>query len=235
MFSGIFHTKADKTKIDVEEGLSAPAKVEKFVLDEIDRRTENLSDALHGKDEGKVEDTYQKAREAFEVKLALKTSPTEPKRAAPRYLIEYKFLKRAFRKLTSDGSERMVLVTGPELDSGIFVLSRMIEPETSRRSACGVEPDFGNMIDTLSEMEEEDGARLIACFHSHPGTGRSATGPSGIDIGTQERLERGGYPAVGAIFSRDGWVRFYSVDRKFRVEVTGKGGEARGEKIFKLY
>jgi len=233
MFSGFFHTKTDKTKVNIEECFSTP-KVKTFVLDEINRRTENLSEALHGEDKDRVEEAYREAKEAFEVKLALKTQPPEPKRVVPTYLIEYRLLKRAFKLLTTDGSERMVLVTGPELDEGIFVLSRMIEPKTSRRSACGVEPDFGNMIDALSEMEEKDGTRLNACFHSHPGTGKAATGPSGIDIGTQKRLERGGYPTIGAIFSRDGWVRFYSVDLEFEVEVTGKGGENRGEKIFKL-
>jgi len=233
MFSGFFHTKTDKTKINIEECFPTP-KVKTFVLDEINRRTENLSEALHGEDKDRVEEAYRDAKEAFDVKLALKSPPPETKKVVPTYLIEYRLLKRAFKLLTTDSSERMVLVTGPELNDGMFVLSRMIEPETSRRSACGVEPEFGDMIDTLSEMEEKDGTRLIACFHSHPGNGKAATGPSGIDIGTQKRLERGGYPTIGAIFSRDGWVRFYSVDRKFEVEITGKGGEERDEKIFKL-
>jgi len=60
---------------------------------------------------------------------------------------------------------------------------------------------------------ETFGHRLVGHAHSHPGTGPNATRPSGIDENFQRRLENGGHSAIGAIFSRDGWVRFFRLDR----------------------
>ena len=76
------------------------------------------------------------------------------------------------------------------------------------------------------------GELFLAMFHSHPGDDADATCPSEEDLRTQERLERADYPTIGAIVSRDGHVRFYGVNRRFRVAVSGDGYEEVGDGLF---
>ena len=72
---------------------------------------------------------------------------------------------------------------------------------------------------------EQFGHRLLAHFHSHPGNGIEANRPSGTNTGFQKRLEDAGYPAVAAIFSRDGYVRFFRLDDDLEIEIYGSGVE----------
>jgi hypothetical protein len=81
---------------------------------------------------------------------------------------------------------------------------------------------------------EQFGHRLLAHFHSHPGIGIEATRPSGTDAGFQKRLEDAGYPAVAAIFSRDGYIRFFRLDDDLEVEIYGSGVEQHGKNSFRI-
>jgi proteasome lid subunit RPN8/RPN11 len=81
---------------------------------------------------------------------------------------------------------------------------------------------------------EQHGSVLVCYFHMHPGRGPGTTRPSGIDTNYQERLEAGGYRAIGCIFSRDGYLRFFSNQLKYRVIVTGKGIDHVKENIYKI-
>jgi len=77
------------------------------------------------------------------------------------------------------------------------------------------------------------GHSLYGLFHSHPGYGKGATQPSGVDLDTQKLYEQGGYPLVSAIFSRDGYVRFFS-SNPLAITVFGTGVEQDDEHIFKI-
>jgi hypothetical protein len=68
----------------------------------------------------------------------------------------------------------------------------------------------------------EHGQALHAIFHSHPFPGRPT--PSGVDWRLQEVLDKGGYPAIQAVFSQDGYIRFFA-KRPFVVTVFGTGVE----------
>ena len=78
--------------------------------------------------------------------------------------------------------------------------------------------------------------KLFMTLHSHPGSGKDATHPSSIDMDYARRLEMGGYVAIGAIFDRMGYVRFYSHKMPFRVSVYGAGVEVIDEqhRIYKI-
>jgi hypothetical protein len=47
-------------------------------------------------------------------------------------------------------------------------------------------------------------------------------------------MEKGGYPVIGAIFSQDGYVHFFSVDVKFDLSVTGGGVKRVGRRTFRI-
>jgi proteasome lid subunit RPN8/RPN11 len=152
--------------------------------------------------------------------------------ASPLYLMSSLFLEDSYRYLVRDPAEDMHFVTGNEL-GGVRVLERMLTFEKSTRSCVGVAGDPASTHRTLIALDAK-GHRLTAWMHSHPGCGPWATRPSPTDLDHQQRLERGGYPAIGAIFSRDGYLRFFSKATDFRVAIFGKGVTRHDERLYHL-
>ena len=152
--------------------------------------------------------------------------------APPLYVASTLLLQDAYTYLTRDHAEDMTYVTGSEWADG-RVLERMITFEKAHRSPVRVEGNPDSSHQALIGLSL-NGHRLLAWLHSHPGHGETATLPSGIDIGHQERLERGAYPAIGAIFSRDGYVRFFSKDIRFQIHVHGKGVRKINGRLYQL-
>lgn len=150
----------------------------------------------------------------------------------PRLVVSSYFLHECFKKLTADKSEQVSFITGVEMD-GSFVLNQILELEPDKRTVGGVSANGGFTHKLLITLERF-GHRLLAHFHSHPGNGPESTRPSGIDERFQTRLESAGHMAVAAIFSRDGFVRFFRMDSNFEVEVFGKGAEQHAPHIIHL-
>jgi hypothetical protein len=148
------------------------------------------------------------------------------------YAISSLFLHECFKDLTPTPDEEFFFVTGT-LVNGIYVLDQKAEFQHQQRSVVGV---VGQPVSThkLLIKLEQFGHRLLGCFHSHPGKGPNATCPSGIDTRFQKRLEDGGHVAVAAIFSRDGYVRFFRMDQAPQIEIYGEGVEKHGQNIFRL-
>jgi len=151
----------------------------------------------------------------------------------PTYLMDSQFLLEAFRFVTRCNDEELVYVTGPEGEEDVFALSRLVPVRLAQRSLAHAKAELGSQLQVLTKLDE-DGYRLLACFHSHPGRGQEATTPSSVDRQMQANLEQGGYVAIGGIFSRDGHVRFFSHKRAFRVLVTGSGAVLVGSKLYRL-
>lgn len=159
----------------------------------------------------------------------------------PKITLKYKigslFLRECFEFLVSTSEEVIHLVSGTELEKNIFILDRL-EKIKYQASAVGAKADVKDLFKKLIELDEKYGHLLLAVFHSHPFGGIAGACPSGIDRNLQESLEKSGYKTVQAVFSRDGYVRFFSNKLSFEIEVYGKGVEKISEKenegIFKL-
>ena len=151
----------------------------------------------------------------------------------PLYLVGSRFLMGALDTLTETPDEHLVYATGPEDGKESFALSQLVTFKLAMKSQVSAAPDPISQTAALTELDER-GERLLAVLHSHPGHGAGATTPSSVDQSTQEGLEKMGYPTIGAIFSRDGFVRFFSVNRPFRVAVSGTGIEQAGEHVYRL-
>ena len=121
----------------------------------------------------------------------------------------------------------------PEDSKQAFAITQLVTFKLAEKSRVGATPDPTSQLAALTELDQR-GERLLAVLHSHPGRGAGATMPSSVDRATQDGLEKMGYPTIGAIFSRDGFVRFFSVNRRFRVAVSGAGVEPAGDRIFRL-
>jgi hypothetical protein len=77
-------------------------------------------------------------------------------------------------------------------------------------------------------------AKICLRRRIRPSRGPEATHPSGIDQRFQQRLETAGYVAVAAIFSRDGYVRFFRLDHNFSLEIHGTGVEECEPSVYRL-
>jgi hypothetical protein len=149
-----------------------------------------------------------------------------------RYIVSSLFLHECFKRLTAEPEEQFFFITGSLVD-GAFVLDQRVEFLHEKRSAVGVTGNLSSTHRLLIRLEQF-GHHLLGHFHSHPGTGPGATFPSGIDENFQKRLESAGHIAVAAIFSRDGFVRFFRLDHNLEIEFSGTGVEKHDANLCRL-
>ncbi len=141
------------------------------------------------------------------------------------------FLHKNFNLLNKNEKESVHFVTGPEFGNTKYLSDRV-----SFRLAHQ-EIDFAKgytdaVRKVLLGMQEHD-YKLWSYFHIHPGSGTNSISPSVVDLRLDELLIRGGYKVVGVIFSRDGFIRFFS-SRPFKIEIYGKGVEKINDELFRL-
>ena len=197
-------------------------------------RLSQVSKTMRGLED--VRDVVARICDWNHIARTLEQSPgqeaTEAETMIPTYLISSLFLQECGRVLTADEGERFVFISGPEV-SGVSVLSHRLEFSYTVRTPGGAEGKIEDTHALLLNLERF-GHRLLAHFHSHPGKGVEGTLPSGIDERYQERLEAGGHRAIGAIFGRDGFVRFFSKNVPFQIHIFGEEVEQHDATGFRL-
>lgn len=182
------------------------------------------------------EATYERLKRLRQIRAALAALMTQSKVEDARhfvYLISAAFLRDAFYALTKTRDENLVYATGPDDGTRLCALTRLVTFNLAQRSVAQAVPEQSSQLAALSQLDKNE-ERLLATLHSHSGIGARSTMPSPTDRSTQQGLERNGYPAIGAIFSRDGYVRFYSVNRLFRVAVSGAGARQIDDYLFQI-
>lgn len=191
--------------------------------------------AVHQNDRYQMRDLHLHLQELNRLIHSLREIETESlavKRGSRRFVISSLFLYECFRELTADSREQFFFITGPET-GGILTLDQKCGFEHVCRTAAGVEGELKSTHELLCKLENF-GHRLLGHFHSHPGRGIGATVPSSVDRSFQHRLERGGYPTVAAVFSRDSLVRFFRLDGNFEISIHGKGVEEIEPNLFRI-
>lgn len=179
-----------------------------------------------------LEGYLREAQIELDLLTKIEDALSRPKSQNRRFLISSLFLRECYKELTADSKEQLLFISGPETENA-FILDQKCTFDHLSRTAVGVEGDMKSTHRLLCDLEES-GHKLLAHFHSHPGKGISATLPSSIDLSFQERLQRGGYPTVAAIFSRDGFVRFFRLNEQVAIEIYGKGVEKVEAKVFQV-
>jgi proteasome lid subunit RPN8/RPN11 len=181
-----------------------------------------------------IQEMYVRILEIRKLRRALRsidTSADHPKCA--KYVVSSSFLATSLDELTRGPHEQLVYITGPEDGRSFFALTQILRLDMKSSSAAHAVPDQKSQIKVLSALDRRR-ERLLATFHSHPGYGADATRPSSIDLSTQRNLENAGYPVIGAILSRDGYIRFYSHNRQFSVSVSGAHCKQNSPTLFRL-
>lgn len=192
--------------------------------------------------EQEIEDYQREAEVLAKFKIQLRDltkkflSSLEPKPIL-KYRTGSLFLRECFTYLTAAPEEAIHLVSGLELEKDVFLLDRL-EKVQYQASIIGAKADMNDLFKKLFELDEKYGHLLLAVCHSHPFKGIIGTCPSGTDYNLQKRLETAGYKTIQAIFSRDGYIRFFSDKLDFEIEIYGKGIqkiiEKGNERIFRL-
>jgi hypothetical protein len=100
-------------------------------------------------------------------------------------------------------------------------------------SAVYARTDVCSSSDIETELVNR-GLEVHAIGHSHPGRGLSATTPSGIDTNCLGKIQKNGSDAIGFIVTRDGYVRFFTVHKPFRVIVQGNGATRIADDVYKI-
>jgi proteasome lid subunit RPN8/RPN11 len=204
-------------------------------LDEQSRLVaDHLADVAVGDDGEALDEACDIARRLLRIRVgvAILTRVMERVQGSATYLVGARFLRSAAKRLTRTRFEDLVYVTGPEAGTSIFALTTLVSFDLDR-STVHATPIIDSQRKALASLENSQ-ERLLATLHSHPGRGAKCTSPSDEDLSTQARLERSEYPTIGGIVSRDGFLRFYAVDRVFRVAVSGAGITQIDERLFHL-
>ena len=209
--------------------------VDSYLRDRLRRELEDLGElAQNAISEEAVDRVWGRVKELRELRRAVEALADKQEDCLPAtYLVSATFLDAARRYLTRSRFEELVYVTGPEDGGHLFALTRLVRFRLSEKSVAHAAPDPISQTEALTQLEKRE-ERLLAVFHSHTGRGAGATSPSSVDLSTQAGLERMGYPTIGAVFSRDGFVRFFSMNRRFRVAASGAGCEPIDKNVFRL-
>jgi hypothetical protein len=150
------------------------------------------------------------------------------------FLLEAWFLREVVELLTPTGDEHLRFLTGPKLGRLRVVCRCAPEVPLERQNIVAVRASALAVARALIPIIEEGGQAHVFA-HSHPGMGPGATGPSGTDITTLGRLQSDGCPAIGLIVTRDGYARFFTVHKPFRVVISGNGVTKLDNQLFHLH
>jgi hypothetical protein len=159
---------------------------------------------------------------------AVKATPSPTHRRD--YVVSSLFLRDCHTYLTQGRAEQMRAITGTRCKH-LYTLERMVPLVLETQSAVRATATNESVFDALLSLDRF-GHALHGMFHSH--RMRGIPTPSSIDREFQQRLDRGGYPAIQAIFSDDGFIRFFGGQKPFRIQVYGTGVKKIDDRTYKL-
>ena len=142
---------------------------------------------------------------------------------AYKYVISSRLLYECFHYLNQDRhNESLVDISGILFDETCVVMERMECIEHDKQNSVYARSNLISTYRTLMKIDSYGGL-LTGVFHIHPGKGPESIHPSFTDVNDQVRREKIGMKAIGAIFSRDGYFRFFSKSLGFNIKIVGKG------------
>lgn len=140
-------------------------------------------------------------------------------------------LVESFRYCTECTDEGMHFLIGIDLDDSALVTGMRTFPYESR-SAVHATADH-NATHRIVRDTHNSGHRLLLIVHSHPGRGANANYRSSRDIECQRKWEPWNRQ-IGGIWSRDGFVRFFSWQLPFAVRVIGSHLEQVEDDLWRM-
>lgn len=156
----------------------------------------------------------------------------EPPETGCTYVLTTSQCMHSWEICTETEAEGLNFVAGMPFGNDIYFASSIITTPYATRSVAGASATIPAIL-RLTERMHDLGHSLILMMHSHPGSGIDANHPSPTDLDTQRRFEQI-WNMIGAIFSRDGYLRFFSYNLPFNVVIKGKGMERIEKNVYRL-
>lgn len=150
----------------------------------------------------------------------------------PEFKVGSEILYKAFNKLNSIKTESILYAVGNNYGNS-YSIERLIDLELDQSELGYAKANDIFSSKALIDLEEY-GSLLTCYFHAHPSRGINSNNPSSTDFSNQERLEKGNYKTIGGIFSRDGYLRFFSDKLQYKISISGKGVENVSKGVYKL-
>ncbi len=163
-----------------------------------------------------------------EISNEITLSPDE----VPEFKVGSETLYKAFNKLNAIKTESILYAVGNNYGNS-YSIERLIDLELDQSELGYAKANDKFSSKALIDLEEY-GTLLTCYFHAHPGRGINSNNPSDIDYSYQRRLESGNYNTIGAIFSRDAFLRFFSDKLQYKISISGKGVENVSKDVYKL-
>jgi hypothetical protein len=229
-------SKLDEAEPDIKS-------LDKLTREIIDKKDKKYKEACLKCDQKRADDIHYWLKYHYGIRAALqkvdgkipKPTIVEPKQNGVFTIQTHGLLLHEINQTLIDGSgnENECYCTGIfDRKNNLATLTNVLPLELSRQTACFAEGDIHSVDQALLTMERWGLPALLFC-HNHPGRGAGAVTPSGIDINTHKQIEVY-YPMIGAIFSQDGYVRFFSAGKKFKVEVIGNGVVKINDNLYRI-
>lgn len=197
------------------------SKLQRLILDDLD--FDGARDVLD-----RLIDTGETRRFLY----ALATGETTCKDNQPQFIIGSEVLYAAFRMLNECQTESILYGIGNQFGN-VYTIERLVPLKLEDSGVAYACADAASSAKVLIDLEPY-GSLLTGYFHTHPGRGPGANRPSSVDITNQAQLEQSNYRTIGGIFSRDGYLRFFSDQMTFAVDISGKGVEHVQTNLWKL-
>lgn len=140
-------------------------------------------------------------------------------------------LLESFRLCVARPEEGMHFILGVDLD-GSLVGTQIVSFPYASRSIAGASGEHAATHAIAIKAHELD-HRIIAIIHSHPGSEKEANHPSHIDMKTHETWEQT-HKIVGGIWSRNGFLRWFTAGKAFHVRVIGSRINRIEENVWQL-
>jgi len=157
---------------------------------------------------------------------------TAPKSDVAEFAVSAELLYEAFKKATALPTESILYASGSSNGNSCSI-ERLVEPKLDKSEIAYASVDLEDSTKILIELEKY-GSLMTCYFHAHPGSGINSNKPSSTDIATQKIYENGNFKTIGGIFSRGGYLRFFSNKLDFRVTISGKGVQYVSKNVYKL-
>lgn len=202
-----------------DEGKKVSQEIFETVFESDPERTQMLLEKLHH-----LSDIYHLTE-----KIITQAQDNGKNNHQPTFAVGTKFLYDCYEYLTSMGKNEVFhYVTGMRLGN-VLTLDNMQKVKLKEQSYCGAVTEEQSTAEAIITMDKF-GHTLHATFHSHP---VGITQPSTTDLDDLRGLFQGGHKLIGAIFTMDGFIRFYS-PLPFELIIYGKGVEKINENFYKL-
>lgn len=193
----------------------------------------NLDAALAARDHGRVRRCTDRLNNELQAVRSLETLAAAGRESngTASFVFSSAMLRDAYLRCVETPEEGMCLILGIHVDDRYLATHVVGFPYEYRSvvGAAGRHEATHRICIQAREWQHE----VLSLTHSHPGDGADSTFPSPTDLRTHQRWELG-WTMIGGIWSRDGFLRFFSHQQRFEVEVVGANMRRIERNVWKL-